>query len=99
MDVDESDVSAASVTSFLEEDTLEDTRCRRLDLERLCLQSSVSGRLPKPSSFPMPTKSDSECALVWRTSRGKWSSSYPSDMAAARGGAVARSRGPSGVRG
>lgn len=52
MDVDESDVSAASVTSVLEEDTLEDTRCRRLDLERLCLQQRVSGRSPKPSSFP-----------------------------------------------
>ena len=51
-DVDESDVSAGSVTSFLEEDTLEDTRCRRLDFERLCLQQCVSCRPPKPSSFP-----------------------------------------------
>jgi hypothetical protein len=51
VDEDEVGVSAGSVTSFLEEDTLEETRCR-IDFERLCLQKRVSCRSPKPSSFP-----------------------------------------------
>jgi hypothetical protein len=51
VDEDEVGVSARSVTSFLEEDTLEETRCR-IDFERLCLRKRVSCRSPKPRSFP-----------------------------------------------